>query len=243
MLIINADDWGRSQVETDAALACFRQGRITSVSAMVFMKDSERAASLAKEYGLDVGLHLNLSQRYESQAPIREMAGSHERIVRFMTSSKYAVLIYHPGLLGQFRDVYQSQLQEFLRLYGTPPSHVDGHQHRHLCANMLLNEIISTGQKVRRNFSFSAGEKNLLNRAYRRVVDRLLARKYGMTDYFFSLEQCLRFERLGHVASLARLENVELMTHPIKSKEYDFLMSERCLEIFQDIPKITYAQL
>jgi YdjC-like protein len=48
MLIINADDWGRSRAETDNALTCHDEGRITSASAMVYMEDSERAAELAK---------------------------------------------------------------------------------------------------------------------------------------------------------------------------------------------------
>jgi len=47
MLIVNADDWGRSLAETDAALRCLKRGRITSVSAMVFMQDFKRAARLA----------------------------------------------------------------------------------------------------------------------------------------------------------------------------------------------------
>ena len=62
MLIINADDWGRSRAETDAALRCYQGGRITSVSAMVFMADSERASELAKENELDMGLHLSFSE-------------------------------------------------------------------------------------------------------------------------------------------------------------------------------------
>ena len=48
MLIINADDWGRSVAETDAALKCCKGGRITSLSAMAFMEDSERAADLGQ---------------------------------------------------------------------------------------------------------------------------------------------------------------------------------------------------
>ncbi|TMP94577.1 MAG: ChbG/HpnK family deacetylase [Verrucomicrobia bacterium] len=55
MLIINADDWGRSLAETDAALRCYKAGRITSVSAMAFMADSERAAELGKELSLRTG--------------------------------------------------------------------------------------------------------------------------------------------------------------------------------------------
>jgi predicted glycoside hydrolase/deacetylase ChbG (UPF0249 family) len=35
MLILNADDSGRSRAETDAVLRCYQEGRIFSVSAMV----------------------------------------------------------------------------------------------------------------------------------------------------------------------------------------------------------------
>jgi predicted glycoside hydrolase/deacetylase ChbG (UPF0249 family) len=61
VLIINAR-LGRSVAETDAAFKCYRGGRITCVSAMVFMHDSGRAAELAKANELDVGFHLNFSE-------------------------------------------------------------------------------------------------------------------------------------------------------------------------------------
>ena len=32
MLIINADDWGRSKIETDVALRCYKKGKITSLN-------------------------------------------------------------------------------------------------------------------------------------------------------------------------------------------------------------------
>ena len=67
MLIVNADDWGGWKSATDAALACYKAGRINSVSAMVFMEDSERAAELAQADGLDVGLHLNFTTPFETR--------------------------------------------------------------------------------------------------------------------------------------------------------------------------------
>jgi predicted glycoside hydrolase/deacetylase ChbG (UPF0249 family) len=45
MLIVNADDWGGSVAETDAALRCYRERRITSLTTMLFMQDSERGCS------------------------------------------------------------------------------------------------------------------------------------------------------------------------------------------------------
>jgi len=48
MLIINADDFGRSELETDVILKCYHERRITSTTAMVFMADSVRAADLGR---------------------------------------------------------------------------------------------------------------------------------------------------------------------------------------------------
>ena len=94
----------------------------------------------------------------------------------------------------------------------------------HLCANMLLSNVIPAGVKMRRNFSFWPGEKSLLNRTYRAFVDRWLARKYELPDYFFDLTQCMREKKLGRVIALAKTHNVELMTHPIVSMESEYLM-------------------
>jgi chitin disaccharide deacetylase len=243
MLIINADDWGRSQAETDAALACYRAGRITSASAMVFMDDSERAADLAKNSPIDMGLHVNLIEPFTAKNATKQLCESHDRIVRFLKGSKYALLFYNPLLRQQFRDVFQAQLDEFFRIYGTQPSHFDGHQHMHLCSNMLLDAVIPPGEKVRRNFSFWPGEKSALNRAYRRLVDGWLARRYRLPDYFFSLFQCLKTERMARVTEFAQMASVELMTHPIIAEEYAFLMSENYVETTQGLERGSYQLL
>jgi predicted glycoside hydrolase/deacetylase ChbG (UPF0249 family) len=235
MLIINADDWGGWKSATDAALTCYKAGRINSVSAMVFMEDSERASHIAKELGMDVGLHLNLSQRYNGRQPSPGPAKSHQRVVRFMSASKYSVLLYHPGLRREFQDVYQSQLEEFARLYGGAPSHVDGHQHKHLCLNMLIGKVIPRGQKVRRSFSFRPEEKGCLNRTYRRFVDRCLGRRYVTTDYFFTLAQCWSEPGLVRLSRLAKAANVELMVHPARAEEYTFLMGNSWLEFLHTV--------
>jgi hypothetical protein len=105
----------------------------------------------------------------------------------------------------------------------------------HLATNMLFDRIIPAGEKVRRNFSFWPGEKALLNRKYRRLVDRFLGGRYVLTDHFFALSQCLDSNRLAFINRLSRTANVELMTHPEKPAEYDCLMSEPCLELVKEI--------
>lgn len=233
MLIINADDWGRSVAETDAALKCHSAGRITSVSAMVFMKDSERAADLAKENSIDIGLHLNFSETFTGKSSSERLGNYHNRIVNFLRSNKYAQLLYNPLLRKAFSYSCQAQIEEFGRLFARQPSRIDGHHHMHLCSNLLLSKVVPAGMKMRRNFSFRPGEKSLLNRAYRGLVDLWLARRYRLPDYFFDLTQCIREKKLDRVTALAKSNNVELMTHPIVQLEAEYLMSDEFRLILQ----------
>ena len=76
----------------------------------------------------------------------------------------------------------------------------------HLCANLLVSNLIPAGMKVRRNFSFLPGEKSWLNRAYRYLVDRWLARRYCLADYFFDLIQCIEGKKLDRVACLGEVK-------------------------------------
>ena len=241
MLIINADDWGRSMAETDAALRCYKAGRITSVSAMMFMEDSERAAELAKEQNPEVGLHLNFDERFTGNRVPTTLGNYHDKIARFLTRNKYSQLLYNPFLRKAFSYSYQAQAEEFARLFGKQPSHIDGHHHMHLCANLILSNTIPAGAKLRRNFSFWLGEKSMLNRTYRWLVDRWLARRYCLADYFFDLTQCIEEKKLDRVAALAKSSNVELMTHPIVNKEEEYLMSDEFQEILQRLEIGHYA--
>jgi predicted glycoside hydrolase/deacetylase ChbG (UPF0249 family) len=241
MLIINADDWGRSVAETDAALRCYRQGRITTVSAMVFMEDSKRAAELAKENELDVGLHLNFAERFTGSGSSEALANHQSSLVRFLMGNKYSQLLYNPFLRKAFSYSYEAQVEEFVRLFAKLPSHIDGHHHMHLCANLLLSKNIPSGMKMRRNFSFWPGEKGCLNRAYRALVDRCLARRYQLADYFFDLTQCIQEKKLDRVAALAKSSNVELMTHPIIQIESEYLLGDQFLGALQRLTVGGYA--
>jgi chitin disaccharide deacetylase len=241
MLIVNADDWGRSRAETDAANRCFRAGRITSVSAMVFMEDSERAADVALENGIEVGLHLNFTQAFTGTGYSEALANRHHRIATFLNRNKYSQLLYNPLLRDDFAYSYRAQADGFERLYGRLPSHIDGHHHMHLCGNMIWSSVIPRGMRVRRNFSFWPGEKSFLNRAYRALVDRWLSRRYQLADHFFDLTQCLQQSKLPRVQALARSSTVELMTHPIDATESEYLMGHEFESLFERLHGKPYA--
>jgi len=243
VLIINADDWGRNRTSTDNSLSCFKAGRITSASAMVFMKDSERSAEVALEANLDVGLHVNFTLGFDGPVQMGPLIEKHRRISQFLLGSKYNLIFYNPLLRNEFYYVYRSQYEEFLRLYNKQPGHINGHHHMHFCANMFFGGIIQAGEKVRRNFTFVPGEKIFLNRLYRRIIDKWITKKHITTDFFFSISPLQSKYRILRILELSKTSNVELLVHPELVKEYDYLMSDEFLEIISDLEKVSYSEI
>jgi predicted glycoside hydrolase/deacetylase ChbG (UPF0249 family) len=232
MIIINADDYGQNRLVTDRILICFEKERITATSAMVFMEDSERAAALARNRKIDVGLHLNFTQeltQFDSNSLLRDYQ---TQIIKYLKGFKYNFLIYNPVLKKQFEYVFRAQIEEFERLYESSPSHIDGHHHMHLCANMIIQKLIPAGQKVRRNFYYDKGEKNLLNRTYRSFIDGLLQKRYCISDYYYSCQELLETGRLASITNMAKVSIIELGTHPEADEEFQWLMGEEFNKTF-----------
>jgi predicted glycoside hydrolase/deacetylase ChbG (UPF0249 family) len=234
LLIINADDWGRDRENTNRIAECVHHGSVSSVSAMVFMEDSERAASIAREGKTYAGLHLNLTMPFSAPPCSRELVKHQERVIAFLRSHAFARIVFHPGLARSFEYVVAAQLEEFARIYGDAPQRIDGHHHMHLCANVVFGRLLPPGTIVRRNFSFQPGEKSLGNRLYRRFIDGRLARRHCLTDSLFLLPP-LETERLQPMFSLAATTNVEIETHPVHPDEYKFLTGQEVFRLAKGV--------
>jgi predicted glycoside hydrolase/deacetylase ChbG (UPF0249 family) len=222
VVIINADDWGHDDAATGRALNCVLYGAVSSVSAMVFMEDSERAAELARHHGVDAGLHLNLTEPFHVRQSGSQLSEHLEKISRFLISHRFAPVLYRPDLVSSFEYVVRTQLDEYERLYGAPAQRIDGHLHMHLCTNVVYRNLLPRGVIVRRNFTFSTAEKGILNRVYRNWQDRQLAQRYRMADFFFDLLP-LNPSRIEKIFALGTSYNVEVEVHPVKDDQYAFL--------------------
>jgi hypothetical protein len=235
-LILNADDWGRDTETTDRMFECVLHGSVSSVSAMVFMEDSERAAAIARERGIDAGLHLNFTTRLSAPNCPSRLAEHQQAIATYLMRRRFNRMVFHPGLMRSFEYVVKAQIDEFRRLYGAPPDRIDGHHHMHLCANVLFGRLLPPGTLVRRNFSFQPGEKSLVNRLYRKAVDHGLARRHRLVDFLFSLTPLEPKGRLERIRSLARQFVVEVETHPVKVDEYRFLKGDEVVRWSENVP-------
>ncbi|MDR0305725.1 MAG: ChbG/HpnK family deacetylase [Chitinispirillales bacterium] len=240
MLIINADDWGASPLTTSKIDECIKDGVIHTVSAMVYMRDSKRACGIIKKRGIDTALHLNFTTPFDSGTVSLRLRESQAKIISYLRSSKAAQFVYNPMLSRHFDYVYKAQYDEYCELFETAPRRIDGHNHMHICANMLIGKFIPEKTKVRRNIHFINEKKSLFNRTYRRVIDSVLTKRYYCTDYFLHIHQFMSenkeesVRRLNNLVELSKNADIELLVHPHQRQDYEFVTSRKFRQAIQN---------
>jgi predicted glycoside hydrolase/deacetylase ChbG (UPF0249 family) len=243
MLIITADDYGKTTRATDSILEAFTRKRITSAAAMVFMEDSERSAPLALKAGLEVGLHLNFTLPFTGSNVSAELRRHHDRVVTYLGKHKFRQLIYNPMLNRSFDVLFRAQEAEFVRLYGRSPDYYNGHHHMHLCANMLASQMIHRGARVRQTFTVSAGERNPINVIYRQALGAWLSKRYLTTQGFFSIEPVGDCDRLRQIVNRAHNQTIEIEVHPENANEIDFLRSDEYQSLLDGVHRGGFLNL
>jgi chitin disaccharide deacetylase len=246
LLIVNADDWGYDEVTTRAIADCHLAGGLTSTTAMMFMDGSELAASLAGQHpALGIGLHLNLFEAYSGTSVGTSVRDRQRRLVDYFHRGRLRRWFYDPRVRESVDRIVADQLERFVELYGRMPTHVDGHHHSHMAANVLLSRSLPRGTAIRNALS-DAHRATPLKTAMRQARRRLLLSRFTTTDYFFSiatvwpaLEGPPPMEKL----ELARRASVEVMVHPAFAHEYGPLQSEDWVATLEGLPAGTFADL
>lgn len=114
-LVVNADDFGRSAAINRGILRAHSEGIVTSASLMVRYPDAGPAAAAARSHPrLGLGLHLDLGEWEYRDGEWRSVYDVAQTDDRVAVESELA-----------------RQLEEFARLTGTQPTHIDSHQHVH----------------------------------------------------------------------------------------------------------------
>ncbi len=243
LLIVNADDWGGDSSATDAILATFESGGITSTTGFVHMPDSHRAAEIALGHGIPVGLHLNLTAAFidpDLAPPVRDRQA---RLVQLL-AGEHAHKAWHPRALRLVRRAVEDQLAEFERLYGGPPTHIDGHQHVHLSPTVVLSWKAPRRLPQRRtvNWPPAAGPAARTKRALR----DLSTARLNTPDWLASIRTVHpAFGGSGIDDLLARsaTASVEIMVHPQWRDEFQLLTSPGWLAELRGHPLGSFADL
>jgi chitin disaccharide deacetylase len=114
VLIVNGDDFGRSQGVNRGVIAAYERGILTSASLMVRWPVAAKAAAYARGKSLSVGLHLDLGEWVYRDDQWR---------IRYEVVESQS-----PATI---RGEINRQLKRFEQLMGSFPTHLDSHQHVH----------------------------------------------------------------------------------------------------------------
>jgi len=131
VLIVNADDFGRSPGVNRGVVRGHEEGIVTSASLMVRWPAAEDAAAYARRSTtLAVGLHLDLGEWLYREGEWH---------------ARYEVVEESPE---NARAELGRQLESFERLVGRAPSHLDSHQHVHN-SEPARSALLEAGERLR----------------------------------------------------------------------------------------------
>lgn len=134
LLIVNADDYGLTERISAGILRAFREGIVTSTSALAIGPAWPKVAHwLAAEEGLGVGVHLAAVGEDPPLLSAPEIPTLVDRRGRLHESYKGLVARMVAGRVdpADLEREFTAQLEAVLDL-GVPVGHLDAHQHLHL---------------------------------------------------------------------------------------------------------------
>jgi hypothetical protein len=126
LLIINADDFGRTREISAGILKAFSAGVVLSTTAMANFADDRDIEALA-ESGMAAGLHFNLTAGPPVSVVPREFLNADGEFDRARAENLPLEIV---------RDELEAQW-DYLTGRGLRPTHVDGHHHVHKHARVL----------------------------------------------------------------------------------------------------------
>lgn len=128
-LIVNADDFGRSEGINRGILEAHRNGIVTSTTVMINFPDAEPAIRQAQAGapGLGLGLHLNLTAGVPVLPPdqVPSLVTAQGAFHAFETWPEVAGQLDPGDLEAELR----AQLDRFVTVAGRAPDHLDAHNH------------------------------------------------------------------------------------------------------------------
>lgn len=228
-VIINADDFGRTEEVNQAISECFRKGYIDRTTLMVNMPYAEEAMKMAQEQGCAdrIGLHLNLTAGCPLTEQIRQNPVFCDREGNFHAGFHHSLrnrLWMPSGQIIQMREELEAQIKKYLE-YGCTLKHVDSHHHVHTnlpvfqALKPLLPKYEMQSIRIGRNLFTEA---SLGNRIYKHIYNAALKRTGLQTvDYFGSAEDFRTYIRLLRLdcKDFVQKYRIELMTHPMYDAE------------------------
>lgn len=208
LLIVNADDLGRTEGINVGVFAAHREGIVTSATLMVAFPAAETAAAaLADHPDLGVGLHVMLTGARPTLPAERlgSLVDGEGRLPR--KPDRLAAIDADPA---EVRAEVRHQLDRFRELVGRLPTHLDSHHHSHRLP-VVLDAVVELAREHRlpvRNAGAAV--------AWRLRAERLATTERFEEGFYGEATGPEDLRRLLAAAGRSGARSVELMCHPAR---------------------------
>jgi predicted glycoside hydrolase/deacetylase ChbG (UPF0249 family) len=207
VLVVNADDLGRTAGINAGVFEAHRRGLLTSATLMVgFPAAVAAAAEWAVHPRLGIGLHVTLTGGGEPTLPVERVPSLVDGAGRLPARPEGLVRADPAEVLAEVR----AQLERFRALTGRLPTHLDSHHHAHRLPPVLA-ALVAVAHEHRLPVRRASGA----------VAERLDSAGVSTTDAFverfFGAEA--RLDVLLEILGALGPGVTELMCHPARVDE------------------------
>lgn len=128
LLIVNADDFGLCKGQNYGIIEAFRNGVVSSTTAMMNSVDIEHAAELSAQYlTLPVGMHFVLTYGHPLTA-MPSLTNVNGELGKWLWQRAETGTLD----LNEIVQELECQFDKFVAVFGRPPTHIDSHHHVHM---------------------------------------------------------------------------------------------------------------
>ncbi|WIV12075.1 ChbG/HpnK family deacetylase [Proteiniborus sp. MB09-C3] len=238
-LIVNADDFGISEIINKAIAQAFEENLASSATIMTNMPGFENACELINEYNLNgkIGIHLNLVDGY----PLTERMTQCHKFCDdngMFNGERKTIFYLNREERGAVYEEFQAQIDKLMSR-GVIPTHIDSHHHYHT-EWAIFRETIRIAHKneissVRLTRNCGNGIKGL-KKLYKIIYNSVLrANRLSDIRYFGSAEDVMTISK-------PELYSIEIMVHPAFDKDgnlLDLSTGEKLQSLIEDIKAFT----
>jgi hypothetical protein len=214
MIIVNADDFGRSRATNQAVIACFKMRAISSATIMANMPFFDEACAAATDLclGRDIGIHINITEG----TPLTDRIRNVSMFCNCSGQFQYRRLMSR-FLNSEERKALSEEVVEQIsrcRQNGLTLSHADSHHHVHtdpaifLVVASILRAVGIRCIRISRNAGYIPPALKLAKAGYNSFV-RLSG--FNTTRFFGGLSD---FEYKTSTGGPLK-GSFEIMVHPV----------------------------
>jgi chitin disaccharide deacetylase len=133
-LIVNADDLGADRGRNAGIFEAIDRGVVTSVSILPnapALEDAVHRIRSLHSRKVSIGIHLNLSEGQPISSGLKRLVGADGKFMGKAAARRLLAAREDADLQREIKNEIEAQIL-FLRSFGFPIDHMDGHQHIHV---------------------------------------------------------------------------------------------------------------